>query len=1004
MSRMFETFVNMMSQFKGLTAADYCHLETSAGKDAYGEHHPCLLMTTGGLISAIDINGLNRLVGAEESREAHATLTEVLSLAMSGGHEIDWGYCQNSLESQSMLKEFFDPQKNTAKQIGLTIDRQLDASKEVLGHYVRPEHNMMYIITPPRKINDKEQMAKLKEIAGAYMQTFDQHRPAQGFASALTYSEQLRIEHNAMVQTIQEKLARAGYTIKRLGAREIPWAIRRDASYETPAKWEPWLWGDPVSLRSTPEDRPGENKLINWGGPSLGMQIHDQDVQPTGRTGIAKVGKYYVAPLLVELLPDREAWITELLSYLPVNLPLRYRVYCRKNKSMFHWASEMLARVSDFSKKHLPENHEIAQAFNYVAEMEDRKIDSGCVSITMCTWHTDLKQLTNNLEELKSKVSAWGRTQLMVERGDLAEAVIATIPGFSTTLFAPAALESVANIAKLIPHTRPASPFPNGTTPLRTPCGKMWAVSPISSVLPAYIELIVAGSGAGKSVQQNAINRDANLKAGNRGLNRHVTIDIGPSGKGTVAAIRSQLPPNRAHEAVYERLSVSIRHAFNPMDLQLGARTPTPLDRAFVIDFVTMLATPQGRKEPTKLMAELVAEVVDSAYEYAFNPETATLYESGINPEVDKALNQHPDTNDPGFWGMRHTWLKVTDFLFKAGNYRAAMVAQRYVVPIVPDLPRIMSGTANIMNRYSKAGEGGISLTDEFATLISSSAKNYPLLTSPTAIDFDSARYLVLDLNDVTQNQDSQQTGVMYALAAQMGTRDFWLNQDDLTYFREEYRDYTLERIKRIRDTDLGVTFEEFRRTQKQPKVRAMVNRWMAEGRKWRVRVQVVMQQPDHADAEMFGHATMMTFMGTWNGQMLAQLEKMEVKLSESEKHALLRRVHGPGAAGSSMLIRYNLKSSGWGSQLVYMTKSPVELWSSTTAAEDVRVREIVEDLVGDPDLANAILCARYPKGSVVEVVEQEAKKAAELGTTEESIFQTIAEKAIKSWKLLHAA
>lgn len=1003
MRGMFETVVNFVSQFKGLTPADYCHLETSAGKDAYGEHHKCLLMTTGGLISAIDINGLNRLVGAEESKEAHHTMNEIFSLAMLGGHEIDWGFSQNSLESERVLSDFFNPQKNTAKQIGLTIERQLDASKAVLSSHIRPEQNIMYIITPPKRANDKEQMAELKKVGGAYMTTFDQHKPAQGFASALTFSEQLLIEHGAMVQTVMEKLTRGGYTAKRLDARQIPWAIRRDASYETPAKWEAWLWGDPVSLRSTPEDKAGENKLINWGGPSLGMQIHDQDIQPTNRTGIAKVGKYYVAPLLVELLPDREAWITELMSYLPTNLPYRYRVYVRKNKKFMHWVSEMLARVTDFSKKHLPVNHEIAQSFNYVAELADKKIDTACVSVTLCTWHTDLKQLTNNLEDLKAKVSAWGRTQLMVERGDIAEAVIATIPGFSTTLFAPAALESINNITKLVPHTRPASPFPNGTTPLRTPCGKLWDISPISSALPAFIEIIIAGSGAGKSVYQNAINRDANLKAGNRALSRHVTIDIGPSGKGTVQALRSQLPPNRAHEAVYERLSVGTKHAFNPMDLQLGARTPTPLDRSFINDFVTMLATPQGRKEPTKLMTELVGEVVDAAYEYAFNPETANIYEVGLNAEVDKALAQYPEINDEGFWGMRHTWLKVTDFLFSRNQYRAALVAQRYVVPTIPELPGIMSRSANIMNRYSKTGEAGISLTDEFATLISAAAKNYPLLTEPTRIDFDSARYLVLDLNDVTQDQSSQQTGVMYALAAQMGTRDFWLNQDDLIYFREDYRDYTLTRIQGIRESDLGVTFEEFRRTAKQPKVRSMINRWMAEGRKWRVRVQVVMQQPDHADPEMFGHATLMTFMGTWNGQMIAQLEKMEVKLSESEKYALLRRVHGPSAQGSSMLIRYNLKSSGWGSQLVYLTKSPVELWSSTTAAEDVRVREIVEDLVGDPDLANAILCARYPKGSVVEVVEQEAKRAAELGITEESVYQSIAEKAINTWRLLHA-
>lgn len=996
----FETLVNMVSQFKGLTPSDYCHIETTSGIDQLGEHNKCLLMTTGGLISAIDLNGLNKIVGAEESKEAHGIIIDLISNVLSSGSQIDWGFSQNGLESEKMLDELFTQQISTANQIGLNVEKQINGSRNILRRYVRPEHNIIYIITPPKPLNDKEHTDKLKKMGGAYMKTFDQHRPAQSFIGIISHSEQLRVEHEAVVQTAMERLSRGGYTYKRLSAREIPWAIRRDAGYEIPPKWEAWFWGDDLSFRGTPEDKPNENKLINWGGLNLGMQMHDNDIMPTGKAGIAKVGKYYVAPLLIEMLPNREKWVTELLSYIPSHVPFRYRAHIKKNKTGKQQLGEMLARVTDFSKKYLPENHSIAQSFNYINDLAERKIESANIAISMCTWHTNEKQLISNVELIKAKIASWGQAQVMVERGDLMEAVLSTIPAYSTTLFTPDTMESIPNIAKLVPHTRPATPFSTGTTPLRTPTGKLWPVSPISSELPAYIEIIVASSGAGKSVYQNAINRDNNFMLGSTELARHVTIDVGFSGKGTVMSLRSQLPPNRAHEAVYEKLTLSEKHAFNPMDLQLGARTPTPLDRSFIVDFVTMIATPQNR-ECTKLMPELVAEVVDAAYDAAFDKEKAKRYEKGINLEIDKVLNMYPEVQEEGFWGLRKTWLKVTDFLFSKGHIREARVAQRYVVPLIPELPSIMAQNANILSRFSMGSDSGIALTDEFTTLISAAAKAYPLLTQPTVIDFDSAKYLVLDLNDVTQDQSSQQTGIMYSLSAQMGTRDFWLSSEDLMYFRDEYKDYMSVFIQRIRETKLGVTFEEFRRTAKQPRVRSMINRWMAEGRKFGVRVQIVMQQPNHADEEMFGHATMLTLMGTWNGQMLKQLDSMGVELSETEKDTLLRRVHGATQHGSSMIIRYNLKKSGWGSQLLYLTKSPVELWSSTTTAEDVRVRELVEDLVGDTELSNEVLCTRFPKGTVIDVLEEETRKAIERGEPEENIYSALAEKAVKSWSLL---
>jgi intracellular multiplication protein IcmB len=470
--------------------------------------------------------------------------------------------------------------------------------------------------------------------------------------------------------------------------------------------------------------------------------------------------------------------------------------------------------------------------------------------------------------------------------------------------------------------------------------------------------------------------------------------------------LKGALPPTRDHEAIYEKMSTSERHAFNPFDLQLGAKRPTAVDSGFLQDFIELLATPKNFEKPTLLMAELITEVIEAAYERSLNKETAKEYKSNTNSDVDRILNLYPEANDferkKEVWGLRKTWLKVRDFLFLKGHSREALIAQRYVVPLLPDLASVINQTPNILQRFNKAAPNGIPLVDEFQTLMSAAAKNYPLLTKPTVVDFDSSSYIVFDLNDVTQQEGSQQTNVMYSLTAQLGTKDYWFNIEDLPIIEPMYKKFNEEKIEFIREASLGVTFEEFRRTGGSPKLRSMINRWMAEGRKWGVRVQLVMQQALHADAEMFGHATVITLMGTWNKETINQLKK-RVELTAAEEFALMEGiVHGPRAGGASMIIKYLLKDSGWGSQLLYLTKSVNELWSSSTTVEDVILKEHVEEIIGEANLANEILCTRFKKGSAVQDIQKQ-KKLAKLNESDaENIYEKLAKNAIKTWQIMN--
>ena len=86
----------------------------------------------------------------------------------------------------------------------------------------------------------------------------------------------------------------------------------------------------------------------------------------------------------------------------------------------------------------------------------------------------------------------------------------------------------------------------------------------------------------------NSINLALCLQGGLNRLPRIAIIDIGPSSSGLISLIKEALPPEQRHLAAYHRLRMTPNYAINPFDTQLGCRFPTPLERSFLVNFITV--------------------------------------------------------------------------------------------------------------------------------------------------------------------------------------------------------------------------------------------------------------------------------------------------------------------------------------------------------------------------------------------------------------------------------
>ena len=316
------------------------------------------------------------------------------------------------------------------------------------------------------------------------------------------------------------------------------------------------------------------------------------------------------------------------------------------------------------------------------------------------------------------------------------------------------------------------------------------------------IDLFFARPGSGKSVLSNATNLALCLM-GLKRLPRISIIDIGPSSSGLISLLKEALPADQRNQAAYHRLQMTEDYSINPFDTQLGSRKPMPLERSFLINFIALLTTPVGENKPYDGLTDMIGLVVDEAYKSFTNENNPNIYTESTEPEIDdilKDINFVPDD--------KTSWWEVTDALFLAGCISEAMRAQRHAVPLISDLASI-ARTSAVQDLYGKVTTPtGESLITAFTRMISSSVREYPILSRVTKFDIGDARIVSLDLDEVAKAGGvaaDRQTAVMYMLARYVLTKDFYLNVASMGSLSSAYKSYHENGQQKLRRTLRGL-------------------------------------------------------------------------------------------------------------------------------------------------------------------------------------------------------
>lgn len=964
------------------TVESYCDLETADEKTT-------LVARDGSLVSVIRVYGVTKLIGPEEFDSIHEGLTQSLQATFKRpGHvmQVYFGYDREAVKSE--IDEILSPAKATAKRLHLDLDDLFAERVNYISRFCAHEELYFVIWTRPYSLSgDQLSRANKDKLAFIRENKIPAVKNSQNLIAAIP---DLRESHSSFVRSVVTDLNALNVYCGVLEIHDAVYSMRYSADPDfTAPDWRPVLPGDKIPVR---EISPAGSEISGVMYPPLSRQIFPRDAVALDLRTV-RAGDRVYTPLFIDLFPQEvKPFVALFARTLPTRVPWRISFLIESGGLTTLGFKATMAAILSFTSAQNGLLHDATQLLRQIETNTDDAVVK--LQVSLATWAPEgnIRLLRTRVAELAKAVEGWGTCEVSEVSGDVFAGLVSSALGFSANSDATPSVAPLSDVVYMLPFTRPASAWEHGALLLRSPDGKPWPYQPGSSQQTTWIDLMYARPGSGKSVLSNAVNLALCLSGGITRLPRIAIIDIGPSSSGLISLLKESLPPDLRHHVAYHRLRMTPDYSINPFDTQLGCRLPSPQERSFLVNFVTLLATPLGAERPYDGVSDMAGLIVDEMYKYLEDAAKPHPFTQGIEPLVDDILGEIGFVFDD-----KTTWWEVTDALFLAGFHHQALLAQRYAMPLLADAASICR-TQVIEDLYGQVrAPTGEPLIQAFSRMISAAVREYPILSNITKFDIGDARIVSLDLDEVAKSGGDaaeRQTAVMYMIARYALARHYYLTEDALGDIPDAYRDYHRQRISEIREDAKRIVYDEFHRTSKARAVRDQVVLDMREGRKWNVQIALISQSLDDFDAVMVEFGTSIFIMDAGPEQAIKRSTEI-FGLSDTARVALKTRVHGPREGGATFLAQFSTKS-GMNTQLLTNTLGPIELWAFSTTAEDARLRNKLYLKLG-PKEARRVLANLFPSGSVKKLVEDRLSMLKEShGLIEEGSGLSIADQLLE--------
>ncbi len=948
----------------------------------------------GSLVTVVRVDGARQIIGDAEYRKILSDSVVKFGTRFDRpGHALQVYFCRNPERIREEIRVLLRPNYSAARNVGLELDDIFEERAKNLSHYLAWEEIYFVLWTRPSCLT-KSDMAREAERARKrkWVKAADAQYP---FAAI----EALHTRHKSYVSSTVEALKEMGIQAAELEVHDALKAIRTNLlQYGNDSEWKACLPGDPIPARA-PEHKGDLSELL-W--PTLRQQLAATSARKLNDHAI-EMGKYVWGGADMVLGPMEPTPFPQLLARMnEAKVPFRISFLIEGGGVQGMAMQNFLASIFTVTNA---ENRQIKDSMDALAVLS-RSEPVVKLRVSFCTWAPkgNLDLLEDRLSALAQAAESWGYCQVSQLSGDPVDQVMSSAMGIHCASTAPPAIAPLYEVMKLMPWQRASSPFEKGSILFRTPDGRVWPYQTGTNVTTTWFDLVFAQPGGGKSVLMNTLNLGTCLTAGVADLPFIAVIDIGPSSAGLISLIKDALPPNRRHEAVSFRLQMNQQYSINPFDTKLGMRYPQVTERSFLIELMTLLCTPAGQAEPYDGIAQLAGMVVDEMFRWrddnAANAEPRP-YLPRIDAAVDDALRKHDIVLPPSAY-----WWDVVDILFDKGLTYEAGLAQRYAMPTLGDSvaaarrPQIR----NLLEETS-IGSSSEGVIHAFERMITSSVREFPILSAVTKFSLNENRICSLDLADVCPQGDAtsdRQTAIMYMLARHALVTPWWINEEALSQMSPKYRDYHETRLRSFAETPKRLCYDEFHRTSSSKSVRSQIVRDVREGRKRGIQIILASQMLHDFDDDMVDLATGVWVLGTAISDGAVDATQQRFGLTDTARWIIRHKLTGPKAGGAPCLLVLGTTDGRYEQHLIN-TLGPIELWAFSTSVEDVAVRNRLYTRLGASQ-ARKLLAANFPGGSARSEIRRRVTMLSDKGESDKvsvgAVIDMIVEELVGSTKV----
>tara|TARA_R110000737_G_scaffold127218_3_gene159750 strand:- start:9026 stop:12037 length:3012 start_codon:yes stop_codon:yes gene_type:complete len=964
----------------------YCDIAGMSSRDTeHDRERPCFYAHDGAICSILRVHGVRTHMSTDEGVDAMVEAFENIgSNLRDKGHSLTITF-EQSENTETDIEKLTAELEEAADRKGLTNASLIDEVRGILQDDMVAERVLIAIWTHRDVALPSHLRAEAIERRDAFGRI-----PLKGVQNPMGPYQALEAAHWGFVSGVENEMELQGFVTERLGSRgdgrEDLAEVRRSILFhETPENWSPIGPGD---MRYPPAKETKSADISHLFAPTIDRQLLTSAVTASSDLRQVSVGGRTYALAYLSLFPKGMVEFRRLLDSIrgtgvrARTRPFRIAFHIDGGAKVPPFEQIFSTILSVFGTNNKNKRIGLEGLANEMERGEQVFVHARIMAATWIEPHESHEQLSNRRSHLIRQLNSWQAPSVIDTASDPFRLLVETAPGMTAVArIGKPVIAPIRELAVSLPFHTDAAPERDGETIFMTTDGKPMPFRAHSPEQTSWLNLIWAPPGSGKSVLMNSMNLDFAMNYPSAELPYIGAIDIGASSSGVIKTLQAYLPPERRDLVAFVSMrneETQKQYRVNPFDIGLGRRMPLKREAAFAVNFLKAMIG--LRDDPT--VQSLVETVVTRLYT-TYSDLSVSGAEKHWQPDRDEEIDAKAEVEGITLHQDLSWWQVADEFAFR-GDFRMAERAQRYAMPTMQDVVRLLS-TPELNQRYDS------DLCMKVRSQVESAIQNFPCFSHETQLDIGNARIVSIDLNAViyrTPNSDADRRNnlLFFLMARELFVKKISGDVDELPGMKlpytsisgqklaDVYSRYWMRRYANIQQTRKRFCFDEFHITGSSPIMASQIDQDIRQGRKWGFEIFLASQRISDFDKYVDLASNVFVLKSDTAQDRKAMQDVLGV--SDSVVEAVAKHVRGavPGRVPIFLIGRKMTGGESW--HLARNRVGPVRLWALESTMENVAVRTQLFAMLGT-ETALKILAERFPRG-VREYWKQVAADAPE--------------------------